>query len=282
MTGDKLVNGSTGEHIADMTPDDARDKTDRLKTALGVSWELVIQLFLGRAWAALGHQSWDAYCSAEFGALRIRLPREERDEVIESLRDAGLSIRAIAATGVASKNTVGAVIAASGVPNGDTSTTGTDGKTYDAVNRAKAKPKPEPVDPGVCTEGFGCPATPGPDGMCAWHRGRKNANESSGSDGVAPSLPSDPDPSPEQNAPEPRTARNDDAAPAIGGKVGSPPDLPAPELPSDWRKRLADSLHLLGLDPALVAKHATEDDRIELADLAVWIETFHQATEEQA
>lgn len=92
-----LVNAETGELIAEMTPDEARQVTDRIRTALGVAWELVADAYRRRAWAALGFESWDAYTSAEFGAARLKLPREERQEVVASLRDAGLSIRAIAA-----------------------------------------------------------------------------------------------------------------------------------------------------------------------------------------
>lgn len=92
-----LVNAETGELLAEMTPDEARQVTDRIRTALGVAWELVADAYQRRAWAAMGYGSWDAYTSAEFGAARLRLPREERREVVASLRDAGLSIRAIAA-----------------------------------------------------------------------------------------------------------------------------------------------------------------------------------------
>jgi transposase-like protein len=53
-----------------------------------------------RSWSALGYESWDDYCTREFGTSRLRLPREERSEVVSSLRESGLSIRAIAsATG---------------------------------------------------------------------------------------------------------------------------------------------------------------------------------------
>ena len=164
MSGDTLVNADTGEKIAECTPDEARELTDRICTGLGVVWELVLEAYRTRAWAALGHGSWDAYCAAEFGRFHMRLPSEERDEVIGSLRAAGLSIRAIAATGVASKGTVEKAIASSGVPREDTCTVGTDGKTYDAVNRAKARKEAEqpPAEPGKCTDGFDCPSTPGP------------------------------------------------------------------------------------------------------------------------
>lgn len=89
------------------SPQDARALTDRIKTAVGMTWELVKEAYETRAWSALGYGSWDDYCSAEFGAYRLRLPREERQEVVGSLREAGLSLRAIeAATGVSRKTVI--------------------------------------------------------------------------------------------------------------------------------------------------------------------------------
>jgi len=114
-----LVNAETGELLAEMTPDEARQVTDRIRTALGVAWELVADAYQRRAWAAMGYPSWDAYTSAEFGAARLRLPREERQEVVASLRDAGLSIRAIAAATGHGVNTVQRDLA--GVSDGYTS-----------------------------------------------------------------------------------------------------------------------------------------------------------------
>lgn len=89
------------DDIVVMNAEEARAKTDRAKVAVEATWELVKDLYLNRAWAALGYPSWDDYCTREFGSARLRLPREERQEVVASLRDAGLSTRAIeAATGV--------------------------------------------------------------------------------------------------------------------------------------------------------------------------------------
>lgn len=79
------------------TPDAARRLTERIKESVASTWELIEEAYLTRAWAALGYESWDAYCAAEFGTSRIPLPREERREVVGSLREAGLSVRAIAA-----------------------------------------------------------------------------------------------------------------------------------------------------------------------------------------
>lgn len=96
-----LVDQQTGEVVQQCDQERARDLTEKIRTSLGVAWELVKDAYRERAWAALGYSSWDAYVSEEFGAHQVRLPREERREVVGSLREAGLSIRAIAsATGV--------------------------------------------------------------------------------------------------------------------------------------------------------------------------------------
>lgn len=89
-----------------MSADAARRLTDRIKVAVEATWQLVIEAYESRAWAALGYPTWDDYCTREFGASRLRLPREERSEVVASLRDAGLSVRAIAAATGIGRDTV--------------------------------------------------------------------------------------------------------------------------------------------------------------------------------
>ncbi|GAA2238824.1 hypothetical protein GCM10010401_08900 [Rarobacter faecitabidus] len=102
----------------ELTAHDARTITDRLRTALDVTWQLIVDAYQGRAWKALGYGSWDDYCTSEFGNRRLPLPREERSEVVNSLRDAGLSQRAImSATGL-SKGTVSRSVALSSAPFG--------------------------------------------------------------------------------------------------------------------------------------------------------------------
>lgn len=87
-----------------MNAAEARAITDRIKTGVEAVWELIKQAYSERAWDALGYHSWDDYCTREFGSSRLRLPREERAEVVSSLREQGLSIRAIAsATGIDTK-----------------------------------------------------------------------------------------------------------------------------------------------------------------------------------
>jgi len=71
----------------------------------------------------------------EFGTSRLRLPREERQEVVASLRESGLSTRAIAsATGIADQTVRADLAQVREITQA--SVTGTDGKTY--------APHPEP------------------------------------------------------------------------------------------------------------------------------------------
>lgn len=124
-----------------VTSEAARELTDQIREQVERAWKLIEQAYLTRAWAALDYASWDDYCAAEFDRARIRIPREERSEVVASLREIGMSTRAIAAaTGLS----VGATHAAmAGVQNRTPDlVVGLDDKAY--------KPKPterEPLTP---------------------------------------------------------------------------------------------------------------------------------------
>jgi transposase-like protein len=108
---------------ADLSADEARALTDRIKADAETLWGLITEAYLGRAWIALGYKTWDVYCIKEFGSTRLRLPREERTEMVASLRQSGLSIRAIASATGAAVGTIhreveaGAAARAIGVPN---------------------------------------------------------------------------------------------------------------------------------------------------------------------
>lgn len=143
-----LVHSETGELVALCTPEEARIITDRIKVAVEAAWELIVQAYQARAWAALGYSSWDDYCTREFGTARIRLPREERPEVVASLRDAGLSIRAIqAATGISQPTVIKDLrqneVLNSLAPENGSEVTGTDGKTYPVRQPAPRPKKPD-------------------------------------------------------------------------------------------------------------------------------------------
>lgn len=85
---------------------EARAITDQIKTGVEAVWHLITRAYTERAWSALGYSSWDDYCTREFGTARLRLPREERAEVVASLRESGLSLRAIAAATGVNRETV--------------------------------------------------------------------------------------------------------------------------------------------------------------------------------
>ncbi|MFH9014000.1 helix-turn-helix domain-containing protein [Streptomyces sp. NPDC017943] len=126
--------------VALPTASEARALTDRIKVAVEGTWLLIQEAYTSRAWAALGYRTWDAYVDTEFRAARLALPKEERAETIQSLRSAGMSVRAISsATGV-SVGTVHGELSRCSEMNTSSDVQGTDGKTY-----ASARPAP-PAD----------------------------------------------------------------------------------------------------------------------------------------
>lgn len=146
-----MVDTETGELVNLLDATEARVLTDRIKVGIESIWFLVVEAYERRAWAILGYISWDEYCTREFGSSRLRLPAEEREQVIHSLRDAGLSIRAIAsATGTGTRqvqeaiasSTVDDEVCSETTPESE-KVTGTDGKKYDAVQRAKERREAE-------------------------------------------------------------------------------------------------------------------------------------------
>lgn len=123
-----------------LNAENARELTRKIRVGLEGTYALIIDAFKGRAWTALGYPTWDAYCQGEFGALSLQPPREERQQVILSLREAGMSVRAIGSATDISHMTVVRDLRAleasesplSGVTNvtPEASTIGLDGKTY--------------------------------------------------------------------------------------------------------------------------------------------------------
>ncbi len=78
-----------------LTDLEARHLVDSIRVDVTDLGERVATAYIGRAWTALGYDSWDALCEAEFDGARLRIPREQRAEQVQSLRSAGLSTRAI-------------------------------------------------------------------------------------------------------------------------------------------------------------------------------------------
>ena len=122
---------------------DARNLTDKIKAGTAALWELIKEAYASRAWASLGYASWDDYCTQEFGTSRIRLPREERREVVSSMREIGMSVRAISSATGDHYSTVSRELGrvANATPGSSLSAScepvGVDGKTYRAPTRAE-------------------------------------------------------------------------------------------------------------------------------------------------
>lgn len=118
---------------ADLVPtigaNEARERLARVRAHVEQAGTDLTALYQGRAWLALGHDSWESLCDAELGGVRIALPRAERRDAHLDMKAAGMSVRAIAAvTGVdpatVHRDTAGVADA--------TPVLGRDGKTYPA------------------------------------------------------------------------------------------------------------------------------------------------------
>lgn len=122
--------------------DEARAIVGRIRQCVSVALVEIKKAYAGRAWIALGYDSWADLCAAEFGE-HIQLPRDERKAVTAELRAEGMSTRAIAAATGANHSTVVRDLAPTGGADAPpvpvvpvvALVTGVDGKTYPAVNR---------------------------------------------------------------------------------------------------------------------------------------------------
>ena len=152
-----------------MSVEAARALTDQIRDDAEMLWAKIVDAYTGRVWQILGYSSWDTYCGTEFGNMRLRLPKEERRDAVCSLRESGLSDRAIeSATGISRRTlirdrrsggdnvtTSPEMIDAEVVPE-PKPITGIDGKTYkpkalktarepaSAVAAIDLEPEPEP------------------------------------------------------------------------------------------------------------------------------------------
>jgi hypothetical protein len=133
---------------ATMTEAEARDITGRIRASLDVAWDLLVRAYLEGAWRALGYTSWDAYTDTELGETRLRIPREQRRELVASMSDAGMSARAIgAALGVTEPTVRRDRAGASNDAPEPPRITGVDGRSYPA-------PIPKPPTPSPAVAGF--------------------------------------------------------------------------------------------------------------------------------
>ena len=124
------------------TPEAAREVTDQIKTGLESVYHLIRSAYRGRAWEVLGYRSWDEYVTREFGNLHLRPPLEKRQDIVLSLREVGMSTRAIASATQISEATVRRELKHAGESTdapgrAPASVVGVDGKTYEATRPAR-------------------------------------------------------------------------------------------------------------------------------------------------
>lgn len=160
-----------------LTEAGARALTERLRSALTEVQELLAAAYVGRVWEPLSHPSWQVYCSVELIGARLKMPREQRREVVAGLRRAGLSTRAIASGIGASDQTVRGDLVATGEVGGQV--LGMDGKAYRPTGRRAAAAVPAveqlPKTAQTCLDLLEA----GPDGLTwaelgarrGWHHG---------------------------------------------------------------------------------------------------------------
>lgn len=85
---------------------DARRLTARIRDALSLADDLLAQAYAGRAWQALGHPTWEAYCATELPELRhLKMRAPARRQRAAALLKHGATERDIAAATGASTGT---------------------------------------------------------------------------------------------------------------------------------------------------------------------------------
>ena len=105
-----LVSDSLVTEPKQLTETQARELSAKIYQKLDDAWQLIVQAYQGRAWVALGYRTWDDWVRGEFTAVPLAMPKERREQTVRSLRDAGLSVRAIASATGEGRDTVHRIV----------------------------------------------------------------------------------------------------------------------------------------------------------------------------
>jgi hypothetical protein len=134
-----------------MTKAEARSAVNAIRSNYDALVEQATELYERRGWEALGYDTYEAMCKAEFGERK--LPPLIRKDTVIKLRSRGLSTRGIAAATGASKGTVDNDLSGAQDWAPDATIIGIDGKTYQAKQtKARTKLKRRsPEDPPLST-----------------------------------------------------------------------------------------------------------------------------------
>jgi hypothetical protein len=84
--------------VPHMSEASARASVERARTHLEAAAEEVVRQINGRAWIALGYESWDDMREAEYRGAAVIVPRADRPELVARLRAEGLSQKQIGDT----------------------------------------------------------------------------------------------------------------------------------------------------------------------------------------
>ena len=247
-----------------MSPASAEQVTIQICTMMDRSWEYISLAYKGRAFAALGFPSWDAYVDARLDGCRLCVPRESRAEAVAALADIQMSVRAIAkllGVGIGTVHRELANRPPTGVHNGTPDdqgpdkTLGRDGKSYPRHR----PPSPRPC--ALCGEKH-----PIDTEECPWDlsaQGRRPNPVGTGTDQP------EPDHTGERNGPGSRTSSRADTRPGNEGTSQSEP-------------RGSDREDLTtGIDIVDRIQHIVDDNTYlaeQLADLAHSLMTSDDAT----
>lgn len=132
---------TTAPAAAILTTTGARRLTARLRDALVVTDDLLVQAYTGQAWAALGYPTWAAYVEGELPELQLlQVKGELRRQRVQGLLDNGLSQGAVATVLDVGKGTVNRareqLLAGGWTP--PATVTASDGRTMAATQTAPA------------------------------------------------------------------------------------------------------------------------------------------------
>jgi hypothetical protein len=136
----------------------ARARAERIRKGLRDYLETVAEFALAfeRAdWQVLGYPTWQDYLDGEYGADRLRVPEIHRTQAVATLRQVGMSTRAIGSALGISKDTAAREVAAVAAETDDLPATV---RSLDGRERPATRPAPAAQVPAVVVRPI-----PGPD-----------------------------------------------------------------------------------------------------------------------